>query len=394
MNATRNSLFSALMILLLPPGAFPQAPAFRPPPPRIHSMKLLTPDTGWAVVGKKLVWITRDGASWKDITPVLKHKRQSVSSVFFLDTLRGWVVLNCGDDIDPKVDDVCFEFASTTNAGRTWSVVHPKIVDPVANPSDIEDGLGFSDNTFVDFADPQRGWAILTKGTHLQTCSGFMLRTVDGGHTWTHPASGGTIAGCVFHFVTPNDGWTTGRSEEGPDLYVTHDAGKTWKTVLVAPPPSVKVEKWPPPPYDAWPFYELPIFQNPGHGFLIGSYGDGSKSTTVLFSTTNLGRTWKFERVLPSTEGVTTILHDVLITVSISDSMNKLTLTRLQLLGETSSPTAVTADVHGMWIKHHGLADESGDAINMVSDSHGWLLADTLLSTADGGATWKDITPW
>src|SRR5216684_7615817 len=119
---------------------------------RVESMKLLTPDVGWAATSQKLFWTIDAGAHWKDITPKLNHKRQMLSSVFFLDASTGWVLLNCGDDRDPKIDDVCFEFASTNDSGQSWSIGHPKIVDPVPQSVIIEDGQGFSGTTFLDFS--------------------------------------------------------------------------------------------------------------------------------------------------------------------------------------------------------------------------------------------------
>jgi hypothetical protein len=77
---------------------------------RIESMKLLTADTGWAATNKKLFWTTNGGARWSDITPRLEHKQQAISSVFFLDSSTGWVLLSCSDGRDLIADDVCFEF--------------------------------------------------------------------------------------------------------------------------------------------------------------------------------------------------------------------------------------------------------------------------------------------
>jgi len=87
---------------------------------RIKSMKLLAADTEWVSTDLKLFWTTSGGAQWKEITPKLNHKRQTVSSVFFLDSSTGWVLMHCADDLDPIADDVCFEFASTADAGENW----------------------------------------------------------------------------------------------------------------------------------------------------------------------------------------------------------------------------------------------------------------------------------
>jgi photosystem II stability/assembly factor-like uncharacterized protein len=357
---------------------------------RIESMKLLTANVGWAATSQKLFWTTDSGARWKDITPKLNHKWQTVSSVFFLDESAGWALLHCGDGRDPRIDDVCFEFASTTNAGRNWTVVHPKIVDFVPQ-SNFDDWTGFSGSAFLDFADARKGWAILKVSAHVQASIGVMLRTTDGGKTWTQLGGSLPIAG-NFHFVTAKDGWVAGGGQPESDLYVTRDAGDTWDRVVVKPPPIVKVETWPPTANGVWPDYELPFFETPGQGFLIGSYWDGSDATLALFTSKDLGHSWRFERVLPSPIGIATIFRGTLITASTPQNMDKLTFTRLPLGDHAAQTTSVAADLHGIPIKHHNLG-AGDDALSMVDDSRGWLLADELMATADGGATWTDVTP-
>src|SRR5579863_1202282 len=71
---------------------------------RIESMKLLTPNVGWAATKQKLFWTTDGGAQWKDITPKLDHEEQQVSSVFFLDSTTGWIPMHCGDNLFPSND--------------------------------------------------------------------------------------------------------------------------------------------------------------------------------------------------------------------------------------------------------------------------------------------------
>jgi photosystem II stability/assembly factor-like uncharacterized protein len=360
---------------------------------RIESMKLLTPEVGWAATNKKLFWTTDGGAQWKDITPKINHKEQHISSVFFLNSSTGLVLLSCNDARDPMADDVCFEFASTNNSGQHWSIVHPKIVDPVPPSVITEDGQGFSHTTFLEFVDAQHGWAILKRNLHVEASSGVMLRTVDGGKTWTQlPNDTLPVAG-PFHFATAEVGWVAGGGQPESDLYVTHDAGETWSQVAVKPPAAVKVEDWPPAENGVWPDYRLPFFESPGRGFLIGSYWDGSKPTSVVFSTTDLGRTWKFERVLPGIDGVLTISGETLLAVSTPPSMDSLTLKRLPLIGKVTPPVTVTAHTGGIQLKHYNLG-AGYDTLTMVDDTHGWLLADELRKTTNGGLTWTDITPW
>jgi photosystem II stability/assembly factor-like uncharacterized protein len=351
---------------------------------RIESMKLLAPDVGWSATNEKLFWTTDNGAHWKDITPKLDHKQQNVSSVFFLDTSSGWALLKCSDGRDPKVDDVCFEFASTNDAGLTWSIMHPRIVDRVLNRSDIGNGLGFSGRTFLDFADSQHGWAVLKKGTGLQTSAGEMLRTLDGGRTWVQ-LENNLPMGEHFHFVTAKDGWIA-RSDNFNNLYVTHDAGTTWVKSSLQAPAEAKL------PNDSVPSYALPVFEDPQHGFLMVGYSDGDHSVLVIFATNDLGKTWKADRVLPSVDGVTTISSETLMTVSTSVGLDKITLTRLPLGEKAIGPTSETADVHGLPIRYYNLG-AGYDALSMIDGAHGWLLANVILATSNGGVTWTDITP-
>jgi hypothetical protein len=73
------ALFSGL--LLFDGTAFAQ---------QIQSMKLLTPQVGWAQSGQHLYWTTDGGSHWKDITPHTPSK-ENIADALFLDTSMGWV---------------------------------------------------------------------------------------------------------------------------------------------------------------------------------------------------------------------------------------------------------------------------------------------------------------
>jgi photosystem II stability/assembly factor-like uncharacterized protein len=241
---------------------------------QIKSMKLLTPDIGWASTSQKLFWTADAGAHWKDITPKLHHKWQMVSSVFFIDSSSGWVVLKCADRTNNAADDPCFEVASTTNAGETWSVVHPKIVDP-------DPDSGFSEQAYLDFADKNRGWMILKISKNVAVSSGVMMRTEDGGKTWKQmPAP--PIAD-QLRFINAEDGWMAG----GPDqeLYSTHDAGTSWQRVELNAPQSVSS--------DLSPVCDLPVFEA-RQGYLAVAYESSVSlaASIVLFRTDDGGKTW------------------------------------------------------------------------------------------------------
>jgi len=352
-------------------------------------MKLLTPEVGWAATGQELYWTTDGGAQWRDITPKLQHKSQEVSSVFFLDSSTGWALLHCGDDRNPKIDDTCFEFASTTDAGQSWSIVHPRIVDPAS--SHIEDGLGFSGRTFLGFTDPQHGWAVLKINWSTLSSSGEMLRTVDGGRTWTQLTKGDLPMAEHFHFVTANFGWMAG----GPDhvLYVTRDAGDSWQLVTLPKPSEVGP--------DHGIFYELPVFENERRGFLPVRYEVGPEmgpdmTTVVLFATGDGGRTWKQDRIssrLPDiyssdvAKSMLIAVHSEIDKEHQDGSQYSIARTKLSLytLGPDRNATNNTAD-----IPSRGAATQ----LSFLNRDYGWVnMSDRIFATQDAGISWVDVSP-
>jgi photosystem II stability/assembly factor-like uncharacterized protein len=371
MQATRvGFVFSSVLSLCLCTGVSAQ---------QIESMKLLTPEVGWAATAQKLFWTTNGGAQWKDITPKLKHEEQGISSVFFLDSSTGWVLLRCGDNLFPsrdpltqksdrdlRRDDTCFEFASTTDAGQRWSLAHPKITDPSQHP---EDGSGFSLGTFLDFADAQHGWAILKNGTHVGLSSGVMLRTVDGGHTWTQLKNNLPMAE-HFHFVTAKIGWIAG----GPDqeLYVTHDAANSWQ----------KVESLPDVGND------LPVFENERRGLLPAG--------NVLLATEDGGKTWKQDRVLTGVPDYTSLTIADSVVIAAHSKLQRepqnenqyIVITKLSLytIGPDRNISSNTAKIP--------VAEEGVLQLSFLDRDQGWVnKSGRLFATRDGGRSWVDISP-
>ena len=347
---------------------------------RIESMKLLTPNVGWAATKQKLFWTTDGGARWSDITPKLDHKEQRVSSVFFLDSSTGWVLLSCSDGRDPLTDDACFEFASTTNAGANWSIVRPKIVDPVPRPVITEDGQGFSAVTFLDFTDPQHGWAVLKRNLQVGRSSGLMLRTVDGGKSWTQLPRSTLPMAEHFCFVNAKDGWISG----GPDqeIYSTHDSGDSWQRLLLAVPAQIS--------QDLSPVYGLPVFVDGRTGYLPANYESSMSSGApeVLFKTEDSGRTWHalittgpLPDAHPWAAYPSAIVNGELLTAAISGGQIDLSRNG-QSAGTKHQSTRISVRASTV------------DQLSFVSPQRGWVLATYwILSTDDGGISWTNVTP-
>ena len=95
----------------------------------------------------------------------------------------------------------------------------------------------------MTFIDAQHGWMLQGRGAGAGSEDAAVLRTSDGGATWTeaavtgsNSADGGTLSwSCIksgISFVTPLDGWVVGDCAGGaPYLYASHDGGTTWTRV-------------------------------------------------------------------------------------------------------------------------------------------------------------------
>lgn len=372
MQATRASLVLSLLLMLCLCAAASAQRAVG-----IESMKLLTPEVGWAATRSSLFWTTDNGEHWKDITPRAKTQR-GIASVFFLDTSNGWVLLTHAGKEDPAtgVSGTLFELASTDNSGGSWSVRPLDVPDP--DPS-----RGLSGEAWLDFADPQHGWAMIRMNSSTAVSFGVLLVSDDGGKTWKSPQTGPPIAETPY-FVTTKTGWLAGGPEE--QLFVTHDGGENWEKVSLKVPPQAQAVK------QAVPGYDLPVFEDANRGFLMVSYSNGSDFALVLFSTNDGGQTWKPNRTLPSVEeSAVMVVRANWFAAAISQHGDTLTLTKVPLTDAASLAVAMKASLgHISGVRRLG---GMHNELTLADETHGWVLAGELLSTSDGGASWTDVTP-
>lgn len=332
----------------------------------IQSMKLLTPQVGWATSGNHLYWTTDGGAHWRDIAPPMSSK-ESLSGVFFLGTASGWVVLSYPDN---KAEQR-FRVASTSDAGATW----------LSSPINIP-GKRFAEDLFggggIFFLDQLHGWASLGIYSSSAFKRDLLLASEDGGKTWTAPPSHSVIGG-VLCFLNEKDGVLAG-GEDDTELWVTHDASKSWqKVVLKAPPEAAPANL---------PTYGEPICEDAKRGFLPVTFSrDGSPSALVLFATEDGGRTWSAERTQSGIEGLG---PTVAATVTGSD----LIVAPSTMVGKALELTTIPAKGRGTSVATHVTGSASVSLLSFVNNSTGWASTDdALLSTTDGGVTWTNITP-
>jgi len=69
----------------------------------------------------------------------------------------------------------------------------------------------------IDFRDDKKGWAVGERGT--------VLRTTDGGETWSPVIVSTKVTLLSVQFLNDDDGWAIGR---GGTILRTEDQGRTW----------------------------------------------------------------------------------------------------------------------------------------------------------------------
>ena len=216
----------------------------------LRAIRFTDVNTGWVVgdSGTRLKTIN-GGSSWS-AQPIQQNKI-SLTSIDFLNTNTGWVV---GFGIDSTNTYTPPTILKTTNGGNTWNL-----------QSSFKSGAGLTSVNFIDTntgcavgsvvlnttnggsiwneifgmgvggilnsvhsIKPDLVWAVggLTTGSgRFFTSSGVIMKSSNGGITWTSQSSGTTNYLYSVKFMDANTGWTVG---EGGIILKTTDGGTTW----------------------------------------------------------------------------------------------------------------------------------------------------------------------
>lgn len=180
--------------------ALPPPPASGPIPVQIQQVDFVSPEDGWLVDPFGDLFRTTDGGqTW---TPLALPAPGAVHAVAFLDATHGFATTfsrGAGH----------FALVETGDGGATWTAVATWPWPPQRGQ--------FNTTTF-SFASPQSGWLFAFGG---------LLRTADGGRTWSEFAQPGLLG--LFpqslQFVNAADGWLL--TNAGALLRST-DGGQTW----------------------------------------------------------------------------------------------------------------------------------------------------------------------
>jgi photosystem II stability/assembly factor-like uncharacterized protein len=237
---------------------------------------------------------------------------------------------------------------STTNGGQTWA---PRL-------SGTEDDL-----KSVDFPDATHGWAVGNNGV--------VLSTANGGATWTSLSSGITNDLMSVAFASPSHGWAVGN---GGIILATADGGVNWT------------------PQSSGTADDLTsvTFANQEEGWAVGQ--DPDTFASVILHTTNGGGSWAVQA---------TASADCLYGITCTD------VTHCWVVGYNND--TVTGDIFcttnggANWTAQgpHGIY--APFAVTFANANNGWAVGgdsqnvwvgdapaphNTILATANGGATW------
>jgi photosystem II stability/assembly factor-like uncharacterized protein len=310
--------------------------------------------TGWAINNLKVYLTTDAGTTWHNVTPNGVNAAGMILTM--LDATTAW--MSDGQKI-----------YRTTDAGQVWQSASPPIQSAVPPATGI--------NSLI-FVDANHGWAV----DRLDSSAGHqylnLLRTTDGGVTWTQVTTtdgpGGLPSGAHKTdpaFLNTTTGWIgTDISSYGGSstyMYVTHDGGVTWQSQALSPPSQGFAGQ-----ASNFTFFDA------SNGAL--SLTDPGGTTAYNYVTHDGGVTWNAAGTPASNSYSAPFFLDASRWWALDKQNN-------------SHNLAVTSD-GGL----HWATAVSGGALNdishvsFISPTVGWAWGKALLRTTDGGSTWQQIT--
>jgi N-acetyl-anhydromuramyl-L-alanine amidase AmpD/photosystem II stability/assembly factor-like uncharacterized protein len=234
---------------------------------RRFESRLVSGDQGWLLSRAGLSRTSDGGAVWSSISP------PGVS----VQAIRGaeWSGQTAYATVATGSRATPLKLEWTDNTGATWSssvLPVPPSAD-VAGPVDIQ--APDPEDLFVALRLEPNGHAL---------SRGLLLRSKDGGATWTKSVlpEGGDIA-----FTSARTGWLVGGFAR-ESLYVTRNGGTKWFQVR----PAVAV------PGAYGTAYDPPVFSTDTEGVIPVSLPAGNRSSLAFATTANAGRSWSRASVL------------------------------------------------------------------------------------------------
>jgi photosystem II stability/assembly factor-like uncharacterized protein len=227
----------------------------------LSSVYFVTPDVGWVSGAKGTILHTTDGgAHWTaQMGGDPAADEREIVMLRFIDETHGWGVWRNGQTarllrttdgerwvtvgaIPYYVTDYVFTspaegvavdggktLVKTADGGKTWAPAAEcaaKVeVDGLAR--NVECGL-----QALSFPTSRTGYAIGAKGAAK---AAFLLKTDDGGATWSTSVSGTGVEPDAIAFVSETQGYYRNSTTAAPELFKTTDGGATWADTAGSP---------------------------------------------------------------------------------------------------------------------------------------------------------------
>jgi photosystem II stability/assembly factor-like uncharacterized protein len=363
----------------------------------MEAQQLLARGIGWFFGYQgKLYWTRDDGVRWTDITPDAtrplhrndrpawlrnlpvaaassagpKRRNGELLRVFFRNKTEGWAVLG-GLGQDEGFGD--YQLAHTVDSGDHWSVIdlhYPRL--PESWQSTLVGPSG------LYFVDALHGWMMMSFSGNSRP--GRLLMTEDGGKSWQWTNGPGESGEMMF--LSVKRGWVAcyAWSEK---VFQTDDGGKNWSPVSLQQPPATEgVEPR---------VVRAPQFTDSRHGILpvVYAFPPERPAELAIYKTSDAGDHWQLARVLILSEGsgappiAVDGRHFLMVKTNSGTDWAAIERVAIDVDGAPGSDTPVLPS------SPRGIG-----ALWMVDKKHAWLLRYSgLLSTEDGGRTWREITP-
>jgi photosystem II stability/assembly factor-like uncharacterized protein len=302
-----------------------------------------------------------------------------LTNVFFRDEFEGWAIVFYPEPIaaptleairernrDPKTHYILMH---TRNSGGSWDATpvtyrlpHGLSEDDLAGPIELY------------FLDSKHGW--IEFDIMGMSRPGKLLATEDGGHTWKWLEGNRAFFSGPISFTSVLDGWLASYWDDS--LYVTHDGAKSWQKVALIPPADLPEPRYP-------RVFGLPIFKDSRNGYVAVDYAaaEGTPWKLVVYATYSGGSSWQPVKTLSIPDYVPFALIDSTLIFPTNSVLGKFSTESVSLTNQAQPAKPVTPqNVSGI------------EMFSFLDARNGWARTRCgLYSTADGGATWKNISP-
>jgi photosystem II stability/assembly factor-like uncharacterized protein len=283
-------------------------------------------------------------------TATTEPSQIGVLAASFIDVIRGWIAIST-EGADGSA------ILTTADGGQHWS-----------KQSNLKGQV-----SRLDFSTPEVGWAVADSS---------LLKTFDGGRSWTLENASNLPNITDVHFITPLEGWVS----SGYRLLHTADGGRTWDTILN-----------PCKGFFAGDPFSF-ISRSTGWIMCAAQPGAGSQFKT-LFRTDNGGRSWQeISQTTPVKDDGSGAPAGLPITGYASDIF--FLDARRGWLAENRGPLLWTTDGGQTWEQDTGLGNREDfeRGVEFVSPDSGFLVGSSsgladLRETHNGGVTWSTVFP-